>query len=101
VIEPSGVPPARIWGLDNIARALGVSLRTLQRMLDWPNGERPPIRHCHRGYYAFEIKLQLWVDANDMDAGVYRKLMASTREGATDAADERDDARGRIMAQSA
>lgn len=100
MIEPSGVPPAKIWGLDSIAKALGVSLRTLQRMLDLPDGERPPIRHCHRGYYAWEIKLQCWVDANDMEAGVYRKLMALTRGGETLPGDE-DDSPGRGMAQSA
>lgn len=98
MIEPSGAPPPRVWGLDNIAKALGVSLRTLQRMLAWPRGERPPVRHCHRGYYAWEVKLRQWVDANDMDAGVYRELVSRGEPELDAAGSDEDDEPGAMRA---
>lgn len=71
MIEPSGNPPVKIWGLGNVATTLGISLATLKRLLKRPAGERPPVRHCHRGWYAIESRLRDWVDAEDMDGGLY------------------------------
>lgn len=73
-MNPSGAPPKLIWTLESIAAALQVDERTLRRWLRRPPGERPPVRRCHRGFYAHESRLQDWVDAEDMDAGVYMRL---------------------------
>lgn len=70
-MTPSGKKPERVWGLAKIARVLGVGLTTLKRWLELPAGERPPVRRCHRGYYAFVSRLQDWVDTQDEDAGSY------------------------------
>ncbi len=84
MIEPTGRPPPRIWGLEQIAARLGISRRTLIRLLGRPAGERPPVRKCHRGWYAFESRLQDWVDAEDMDGGVALALDAQRAQPAQD-----------------
>lgn len=81
MIEPSGRPPTRIWGLERIAITLGISRSKLVRLLDRPAGERPPVRHCHRGWYALESRLRDWVDAEDMDGGVFLAVSGGARDG--------------------
>lgn len=78
-MQPSGEPPELVYGLQRIAKALGVSLRKLQYLLQKPAGERPPVRVGHRGPYAVRSQLQQWVDAQDVDYGVHRVLGAVGR----------------------
>lgn len=73
--------PERVFGLVDIARSLGISERKLRMLLDLPAGERPPVRMGHRGFYAIKSRLQDWIDAQDMDAGVYRALRRAKSDG--------------------
>ena len=66
--------PVKIWGLDPIADRLGISRRKLIRLLRAPAAQRPPVRHCHRGWYAYESRLADWVDVEDIDGGVHLEL---------------------------
>ena len=63
-----------IYGMDPIAKKLGISLRKLQLLMLKPAGERPPLRRNHRGVYADEAMLEMWTEAHDMDYGVAREL---------------------------
>jgi hypothetical protein len=87
-VTPSGNAPAIVLGLEAIAGRLGISLRKLKYLLDRPAGERPPVRIGHRGYYAVDSRLQDWVDAQDMDAGVHRELKRMGRVEASQRAAE-------------
>ncbi len=90
----TGAREQPIWGLERIALALGFSLRKLKRLLSRAAGERPPVRHSHRGYYAYPSRLQNWVDCEDMDAGVHIELQRAkhlTREDIEDTREEHAD----------
>lgn len=64
----------KIWNLDPIAAKLGISRKKLLRLLRGPAAHRPPVRHCHRGWYAYESRLADWVDVEDIDGGVHLEL---------------------------
>jgi len=73
-----------VFGLQAIANVLEISLRKLQYLLELPAGERPPVRHGHRGAYAVISRLQDWVDSQDMDHAVHRELARTRRPQASD-----------------
>lgn len=90
-MTPSGAREEPVWTLEAIAQTLAISLRTLKRLLTRPAGERPPIRHCHRGYYAYRSRLQAWVDVEDLDAGLHLELLALRRAAPKGGAAGEDD----------
>lgn len=68
-----------VYGLKAIADRLGISLRRLHELRALPAGQRPPIRHGLRGYYAIPVMLKAWDDAHDMDDGVHREMKRGGR----------------------
>lgn len=68
-----------IYGWKQIAAKLRCSVRKAQQLSKLPVGECPPIYRDHKGVCAVEAKLEIWMDAQFIDIGTYRKLQRGRR----------------------